>query len=146
MALGDALIDPEHVKNVGLLSHFCSPPSLPLLPLSLSPLSLSPLSLPLSLPPLSPPSLSPLSPPSLSPLSLPPLSPLFPLYVQIVPGYADLLYNIGMADFNESAFIKSCTDKAVNYIQNKQFKDAFDVSIGGVWIEFEIHFQFHFKI
>lgn len=45
----------------------------------------------------------------------------------IVPGYADLLYNIGMADFNESAFIKSCTDKAVSYIQNKQFKDAFDV-------------------
>jgi vitellogenic carboxypeptidase-like protein len=45
----------------------------------------------------------------------------------IFPGYADLLFNIGMLDASEAEYFRDETAKAINLIQNKQFKDAFDI-------------------
>ena len=42
-------------------------------------------------------------------------------------GYADLVYQFGMADENQASYIKSQTTTVVGYIKKGQYYDAFKV-------------------
>uniref|UniRef100_A0A8C5PDQ4 Probable serine carboxypeptidase CPVL n=1 Tax=Leptobrachium leishanense TaxID=445787 RepID=A0A8C5PDQ4_9ANUR len=46
---------------------------------------------------------------------------------EMLPGYADFLYQTGMVDENQKAFVQQQTDMAVNYIKQKKWVEAFDV-------------------
>lgn len=42
--------------------------------------------------------------------------------------YADFMYNIGMLDEDQRDYFQGYAKQAVQFIQNKQFRKAFDVS------------------
>lgn len=46
-------------------------------------------------------------------------------------GYAELLYQIGLLDEKQKAFFRQQTDLAVIYIQQKKWREAFEVRIRG---------------
>ena len=46
----------------------------------------------------------------------------------MMPQYADFMYNIGMLDEAERDYFQGYAKQAVDYIKNKEFGKAFDVS------------------
>lgn len=49
--------------------------------------------------------------------------------MQMFNGYGDLLYQFGMVDENEKAYIDNETQKGVNFMKQKDFYQAFLVKI-----------------
>lgn len=45
----------------------------------------------------------------------------------MMPKYADFMFNLGLLDENQRDYFQSMTDKAVVYIQNQQYLEAFKV-------------------
>ena len=47
--------------------------------------------------------------------------------------YGNLLYNLGLADYNEAQYINDEMNKAVQYIQNEQYLQAAAVSSQSIY-------------
>ena len=63
--------------------------------------------------------------------------------VNMVPGYADLLFQYGLADENQAAYVKSQTELALKYIQEEEYSlaaEIFDELFAGLLYPYPTYF------